>query len=253
MNPFQAPSGGTVARAPAARRSAEQFITTTLIGVCAVAGAGIWLASRGDRGNDSDAARAAPATSAAIHAAAPANDWQGQLDGEVGKLEHAREQEQRNVEAASAAAQQRERERQDLDRRQRELAAQAAALAAASAKSARASSESAVAVTAMKSSAVAAVSAPELVPARIINDSCAPPEYPASAERLQQEGQVILGFQIDAQGRVLDQRVDKSSGYAQLDNAAAKALGRCRFAPATLGGVAQTAWTQVRFTWKLNR
>ena len=36
-----------------------------------------------------------------------------------------------------------------------------------------------------------------------------------------------------------------------LDRTALNALAKCRFSPATLGGVPQASWTQVRFVWKL--
>ena len=245
----------TVAIPSSRRSSAEQLVAVVLIGVCVVAGAGVWIASRG--GDHAELPTSAPAVTddAAAQAAAP-NNWQGQLDSEVDKLNRERTQQQRSADAQTLEQQQRDRERQDLDRRQRELAAQAAALAATQARPA---AEPAKPTTVARSSG-AVSSAPAqtetadaLIPPRIISDSCKPPEYPSSAERMQQEGQVVLGYQIDPQGRVIDQRVDKSSGYAILDNAAAKALGRCRFVPATLNGAAQTAWAQVRFTWKISR
>jgi TonB family protein len=255
MKSFGTSDKAAVSAAPGSRRSAEQLIVFALIGVCVVAGGGIWLANRGGDRSETAAALPAVVDTASIPsvADAPASNWQGQLEGEKDKIDRARAQEQRSVEAETQAQQQRDRERQDLDRRQRELSAQAAALAAA-AKSTRVAPDANAAAAGGKSgAAAAAASSDELIPARLVSDSCQPPEYPAAAERQQQEGQVVLGFQVDTQGRVLDQRIDKSSGYGTLDNAAARALGRCRFTPTMRNGVAETAWTQVRFTWKITR
>jgi len=257
MKPF-GKSEESVAPKVGSGRSAEQFVALTLVGVCLVAGAGIWIANRDAPVEVPLDTR--PATTAAsateTSAVAPASNWQSEID----KQSRAAAQQRSSAEAESIARQERERQIQELERRKRELAAQAAALAAAANSSRPSDTPPARTTAAAPASppsstelAAAAPAQPTVVPARILNDSCDPPQYPATAERLQQEGQVVLGFQIDTQGRVIGQRVDKSSGYAQLDSAALRALSRCRFTPGTVDGVAQTAWTQVRFTWKLGR
>lgn len=81
--------------------------------------------------------------------------------------------------------------------------------------------------------------------------NCAMPEYPAASRRLEERGTVILGFLIDLDGRVLDSKVQSSSGYERLDEAARQALSRCRFKPATVDGKPEQSWSAIKYTWKL--
>ena len=46
-----------------------------------------------------------------------------------------------------------------------------------------------------------------------------------------------LSFLIDVDGKVLDSKVDRSSGFRRLDEAARAGLGLCKFKPATLNGL----------------
>jgi D-alanyl-D-alanine endopeptidase (penicillin-binding protein 7) len=80
-------------------------------------------------------------------------------------------------------------------------------------------------------------------------DTCAPPEYPQQALRDKQTGTVKLGFLVDKDGSVRDSRVNQSSGYAPLDDAARTAIAKCSFKPAMENGVAVQAWTPVQYVW----
>lgn len=84
----------------------------------------------------------------------------------------------------------------------------------------------------------------------------APPEYPASAIRRNQEGIVQLLIYVLPNGNVADVKIGRSSGYPLLDEAAVrKARAAWRFLPATSGsGQAIAAWGtyDVRFELKLN-
>jgi len=85
------------------------------------------------------------------------------------------------------------------------------------------------------------------------NQSCAPPEYPEEAEDLEQTGVSVLQFLIDKDGHVAGSRIESSSGYASLDNAALRALGACKFKPAVgADGSPQESWTSIRYVWQLN-
>jgi protein TonB len=57
-------------------------------------------------------------------------------------------------------------------------------------------------------------------------------EYPERMRAIEAEGLVIVGAALDTLGRVFDTRVLKSSGFAELDSAAAKAVRKARFSPA---------------------
>ncbi|MEO0203091.1 MAG: energy transducer TonB, partial [candidate division WOR-3 bacterium] len=57
------------------------------------------------------------------------------------------------------------------------------------------------------------------------------PIYPKKAKQEGREGTVVLAFSVDANGNVFNIQVVRSSGYADLDNAAIVALEQWKFAP----------------------
>lgn len=57
---------------------------------------------------------------------------------------------------------------------------------------------------------------------------CPPPVLPIAAMREGMSGDVTLQYQDNAQGRVTDIRILKSSGFKELDKAAIIALSRCK-------------------------
>jgi|AGTN01.3.fsa_nt_gi TonB family C-terminal domain len=81
--------------------------------------------------------------------------------------------------------------------------------------------------------------------------SCAPPEYPAVSRRLEESGAVVLQFLIGVDGRVADSKVERSSGFARLDEAARAALSRCRFKPGSVDGRPEQSWARLRYVWKI--
>ncbi|WP_024890597.1 energy transducer TonB [Luteimonas huabeiensis] len=62
------------------------------------------------------------------------------------------------------------------------------------------------------------------------------PDYPRTAMRRGEAGEVIVAVRVDREGRPREVRVDRSSGYPALDRAAAGAVRRWRFEPALEGG-----------------
>lgn len=78
------------------------------------------------------------------------------------------------------------------------------------------------------------------------------PEYPTMARRLGQQGTVTLEITVGSEGKAKKVRVAQSSGHQSLDEAAAAAISKWRFVPATINGepVEQTLLT--RWTYKLN-
>lgn len=81
---------------------------------------------------------------------------------------------------------------------------------------------------------------------------CARPDYPARAVRNGNTGTVNLSLLIGTDGRVTEAKVQKSSGYRELDRAAVDALSLCKFKPATRNGVAEPAWGQIAYAWSLD-
>lgn len=77
------------------------------------------------------------------------------------------------------------------------------------------------------------------------------PEYPVSEIRQQHEGTVWLSVEILPSGRIGDVRIDQSSGYARLDDSAAREARKWRMKPGTEGGVAKAMWLRVPVTFQL--
>jgi len=93
--------------------------------------------------------------------------------------------------------------------------------------------------------------APAVVKAQVDFNTCDKPAYPSMSLRNEEKGVVRIQFLIGVDGRVADSRVEKSSGYKGLDNAAKNALSVCRFKPGTVDGKPQQLWTAVDYVWRL--
>lgn len=81
--------------------------------------------------------------------------------------------------------------------------------------------------------------------------SCAKPHYPAASLSAKHEGTVSLAFLVDTGGKVLEAKVNESSGYEPLDVAARDAVRLCKFAPAVKDGKAVESWAKVKYIWTL--
>jgi bla regulator protein BlaR1 len=81
--------------------------------------------------------------------------------------------------------------------------------------------------------------------------SCAKPVWPQASLRAEHTGTVRLAFLVDAAGKVIDSRVDQSSGHVALDEAARSGIALCSFRPATENSVAVQAWSPMSYTWAL--
>jgi TonB family protein len=78
-----------------------------------------------------------------------------------------------------------------------------------------------------------------------------PPVFPQSAIRNKHQGTVVLMIHVDAQGNIADIRIDKSSGYSELDASALVAVRQWRFMAAMQNGVAQSGWARVPVNFNL--
>lgn len=96
----------------------------------------------------------------------------------------------------------------------------------------------------------ATVLAAETAPA-IDSKSCEPPKYPKAALMNEETGTVSMGFLIGTDGKVVESKIEKSSGSKSLDKAALTALGQCKFKPGTKDGKPEQLWAKVDFVWKL--
>ena len=77
------------------------------------------------------------------------------------------------------------------------------------------------------------------------------PEYPGSEIRSLHEGTVWLSVEVLANGRIGQVRVDQSSGYARLDDSAAREARKWRMKPGTENGVAKAMWLKVPVKFQL--
>lgn len=78
-----------------------------------------------------------------------------------------------------------------------------------------------------------------------------PPRYPVSARRNGEQGTVTLRVLVDREGLPANVAIEKTSGYAPLDNAAREAVRNWRFAPARRGSQAVEAWVLVPVVFRL--
>ena len=77
-------------------------------------------------------------------------------------------------------------------------------------------------------------------------------DYPKASLMNEEQGTVSMSFLVSAGGDVKDSKVDKSSGFKNLDKAAIKAISACKFKPGTKDGAPAETWTKVDYAWKLD-
>ncbi|WP_374402295.1 energy transducer TonB [Niveibacterium sp.] len=81
--------------------------------------------------------------------------------------------------------------------------------------------------------------------------SCETPVYPRGAADAGEHGTTRLAFLLDVTGKPLEGRVENSSGYRRLDQAALKAFTKCVYKPAIENGQPVQAWVVIDFEWTL--
>lgn len=77
------------------------------------------------------------------------------------------------------------------------------------------------------------------------------PDYPRSARQRGEQGDVVLEISVAADGSVSSVAVATSSGFADLDAAALKAVGSARFTPAKSGDEPVASTARLTLTFKL--
>ena len=99
--------------------------------------------------------------------------------------------------------------------------------------------------------AMAGANEGEMTVARADFFSCAKPVWPAAAHAEGRVGTVTLLYEIDAGGKVVRSRVEKSSGHADLDEAAREGIAKCSFFPGTENGKPIQSTMQMKYVWVL--
>jgi protein TonB len=77
-------------------------------------------------------------------------------------------------------------------------------------------------------------------------------DYPKASLMNEEQGTVSMSFLVAADGSVVESKVDKTSGFKNLDKAAIKSLSACKFKPGTKDGAPAQTWTKVDYAWKLD-
>lgn len=88
--------------------------------------------------------------------------------------------------------------------------------------------------------------------AQVDSNACAKPEYPLSSLRNQEEGTVNLAMLIGVDGKVLEAKVEKTSGSKALDRAAISGLSLCKFSAGSIDGVPEKSWAKLQYVWTIN-
>jgi protein TonB len=88
------------------------------------------------------------------------------------------------------------------------------------------------------------------VPASVDARKCKA-EYPKASLLNEEQGAVTMAFLVSASGEVVESKVEKSSGFKNLDKAALKALTACKFTPGKKDGAVAQTWTKVDYVWAL--
>ncbi|HEU4844856.1 MAG TPA: TonB family protein [Burkholderiaceae bacterium] len=80
--------------------------------------------------------------------------------------------------------------------------------------------------------------------------NCSAPPYPINAYRNGEAGSVLLALLVASDGRVVESKVQKSSGSSELDKAARNALALCKFKPAE--GQTEPTWANLTYVWSID-
>ncbi len=78
-------------------------------------------------------------------------------------------------------------------------------------------------------------------------------DYPNWARKIELEGKVFVYAQVNMDGKVMDARVFKSSGYDILDEAAIQAVTKSRWQPAKQRGEPVSVWVTVPVKFALHQ
>lgn len=81
--------------------------------------------------------------------------------------------------------------------------------------------------------------------------SCSKPEWPKASLRNEEQGTVTMAFLISEEGKVLDSKIIKSSGFRDLDKAAVEGIAKCTFKPGLMNGKPEQGWMNMQYVWTL--
>jgi len=77
------------------------------------------------------------------------------------------------------------------------------------------------------------------------------PDYPKGARQRGEQGAVVLEIYVNVEGTVREARIVVSSGFAELDEAAVRAVEKAKFCPAKSGGKSVASIARLKLDFKL--
>ena len=77
-------------------------------------------------------------------------------------------------------------------------------------------------------------------------------EYPKASLMNEEQGTVTMSFLVSPDGTVIESKLEKTSGFKNLDKAALKSISACKFKPGTKDGAPAQTWAKVDYAWKLD-
>lgn len=89
-----------------------------------------------------------------------------------------------------------------------------------------------------------------VVPPAIDSKSCDLPKYPKASLINEETGTVTMAFLIGADGKIVESKIDTSSGSKSLDKAALSAFTLCKFKAGSKDGKLEQMWVKVDYVWK---
>ncbi len=78
-------------------------------------------------------------------------------------------------------------------------------------------------------------------------------DYPAVSKRLNEEGDVIVAILVNADGSVGDIKVEKSSGFQRLDEAALDFYRKAKYLPGMKDGKPMASWKTLKIKYQLKK
>jgi len=80
--------------------------------------------------------------------------------------------------------------------------------------------------------------------------SCELPKYPKASLFNEETGTVTMAFLVGTDGKILESKIETSSGSKSLDKTALAAFLLCKFKPGSKDGKVEQMWAKVDFVWK---
>lgn len=85
-------------------------------------------------------------------------------------------------------------------------------------------------------------------------NNCSLPKYTTETLKSEQTGTVELKYLVDSNGQIVDSKIEKSSGFRELDRKSLNSIKKCSFDMPSKRNVDQlnaTTWMRVNVVWNI--